>query len=72
VKVATHLEPARLFDPAEPRRKDDSIGTLQSASVVDSDTRGPADRRGQPLCRLLVGAPEFQGLATGCKLTRDG
>jgi hypothetical protein len=46
----------------KPQRKDDSIGSLQRASVVSSDDRGAADRRGQRPCRLLVGARELQGL----------
>jgi hypothetical protein len=56
----------------EPQRKDDSIGTLQRALVVERDDRGTADRRRQGSRRLLVGARELQGLATGSELAGDG
>ena len=40
--------------------------------VVERDDRRSADCRGQPSRRLLVGARELEGLATGSELTRDG
>jgi hypothetical protein len=67
--------PSALVDDVlqhgEPQRKDDRISTLHSTSVVDGHNRGFTDRGGQSLCRLLVGALELQGFATGCELTRD-
>ena len=63
---------AETFQQGKPKRKDDGIGSLQSAPVVERDDRRSADCRGQLWRRLLVGARELEGLATGSKLTRDG
>jgi hypothetical protein len=38
------------------------LGTTTSLSVVDGDDRRPTDLCSKPLCRLIVGARESQGL----------